>query len=65
MRSRFSHARVQPVTAANGLRHWRTVDGGLAGYSYIAGRSGAFEIRKLYRSPDGHQHAIVVPPDQV
>ena len=63
--ARFSHARVQPVTAANGLRHWRTLDGGLAGWSYLAGQSGAFEIRKLYRSPNGQEHAIVLPPDQV
>ncbi len=62
--SRFSHARVKPVTAGNGLRHWRTLDGGLAGYSYVAGQSGAFQIRKLYRTPDGREQAIVIPPDQ-
>ena len=62
--SRFSHARVEPVTAGNGLRHWRTLDGGLAGYSYVAGQSGAFQIRKLYRTPDGREQAIVIPPDQ-
>jgi hypothetical protein len=63
--SQFSHARVDPVTAPNGLRYWRTADGGLTGWSYIRDRSGAFQIRKLYRAADGTEHAIVLPPDQV
>lgn len=61
----FSHAQVQLIDAPNGLRHWRTVNGDLAGYSYIAGRSGPFAIRKVYRSPDGSLSATILPQDQL
>jgi len=63
--SRFSHARVSPVTASNGLRYWLTTDGGWAGYAYIKGQSGSFQIRRLYRGADGSERAIVLPDDQV
>jgi len=63
--SRFSHARVDRVTAPNGLRYWQTADGDLTGWSYIKDRSGPFEIRKLYRAADGSERAIVLPADQV
>jgi hypothetical protein len=63
--SRFSHGTVEPVTAANGLRHWRNVGGELPGYSYIKGQSGDFEIRKLYRAPDGSERAVVLPPGDI
>ena len=63
--SRFSHARVDRLTTPNGLRYWRTADGGLTGWSYIKDRSGSFEIRELYRAADGSERAIVLPPDQV
>lgn len=63
--SRWSHASVVPVSAPSGIHYWRTVDGGLVGWSYIAGRSGAFQVRKVYRAPDGSERAIVLPPDQL
>jgi len=63
--SHFSHAAVNQVTAPNGLHYWLTTDGGWTGWAYIKDRSGSFEIRKLFRAPDGSQRAIVLPPDQV
>lgn len=59
--SRYSFATVTPITASNGLRHWRTANGGLAGYSYIAGRSGPFRVRKVFMASDGSLHAEYVP----
>jgi hypothetical protein len=61
----FSHAVVEPVVAGNGLRHWRTLDGGLIGWSYIKDRSGPFQIRRVYRAPDGTLHATVLSQDQL
>jgi hypothetical protein len=64
--SRFSHASVQRVDAPNGTRHWRTLDGkDLVGWSYIFGRSGDFQIRKVYRAPDGSRRAIILPDSQL
>jgi hypothetical protein len=63
--SHFSHAMVKQFTDPDGKRSWRTLDGFLAGYSYIAGRSGNFQIVKLYRAPDGSLRGTVLPPDQV
>jgi hypothetical protein len=63
--SRFSQAPVQGITAPNGLHYWETTQGGLTGWSYIAGRSGPFEIRKVYRAPDGSRRATVLPSDQI
>ncbi|MGZ6256417.1 MAG: hypothetical protein ACXWMB_05320, partial [Candidatus Limnocylindria bacterium] len=63
--SRFSHASVEPVDAPNGTHYWRTLDGGYIGWSYIAGRSGDFQIRKVYRAPDGSRRAIILPDDQL
>lgn len=59
--SGYSFATVNEITAPNGLRHWRTANGGLAGYSYIAGRSGSFRIRKVFRATDGSLHAEYLP----
>jgi hypothetical protein len=60
----YSHATVVPVNAPNGLRHWRVTNGAAAGWSYIAGRSGEFQIRKVYQAPDGTLHAVFISPDQ-
>jgi hypothetical protein len=62
---RFSHAMVERVVAANGLRYWKTLDGPLTGYAYIAGRSGDFQIVHLFRHSDGSLRGTVLPPDQV
>ena len=59
--SGYSFATVNMITAPNGLRYWRTANGGLAGYSYIAGRSGPFRIRKVFRAADGSLHAEYLP----
>lgn len=64
--SHYSHAQVNaPVTAPNGVRYWSTADGSLKGWAYIKGRSGSFQILKLYRAPDGSLRATVVPQNQV
>ena len=64
--SHFSHAAVDaPVTAPNGLRYWSTADGSLQGWAYIKGRSGSFQILKLYRAPDGSLRGTVLPANQV
>jgi hypothetical protein len=62
---RNSHAAVARVTSPSGLLYWKTLDGPLTGYSYMRGRSGSFEIRRVYRSPDGSLHATILPEDQV
>jgi hypothetical protein len=62
---RSSHASVEEVRAPNGLHYWRTLDGFLTGYAYIAGRSGPFQIVKLYKGSDGSLRGIVLPPSEV
>jgi hypothetical protein len=55
-----SRAPVDRVEAADGLVHWRTVVGSLAGLSYVPDRSGSFQIRAILRWPDGHTEARIV-----
>jgi hypothetical protein len=62
--SRFSRAEVQRIVASNGLLHWRTLEGEYAGLSYIYPRSGDFEVRAVYRRPDGTRSSEVIPPDE-
>ena len=59
---RASMAPVDRVEASNGLVHWRTVVGALAGLSYVPGRSGPFEIREVLRWPDGTVEARLIDP---
>jgi hypothetical protein len=62
---RFSHAMVKPGKTPSGLRYWKTLDGPLAGWSYIKGQSeSSFQIIQIYRAADGTQHGEVLPPDQ-
>lgn len=58
-----SRAPVDRVEASNGLVHWRTVVGSLAGLSYVPDRSGSFQIRAVLRWPDGHTDARIVDPE--
>jgi hypothetical protein len=60
----FSHADVESVDAANGLHHWRVTNGKGFGWSYIAGQSGPFQIRRVYKAPGGTLSAINISPDQ-
>ena len=62
---RHSHAAVARATSPSGQLYWKTLDGPLTGYSYIRGRSGSFEIRRVYRSPGGSLHAVILPEDQL
>jgi hypothetical protein len=62
--SRFSRAEVQRVEASNGLLHWRTIEGEYAGLSYIYPESGDFEVREVFRRPDGSRSSEVVPPEE-
>jgi hypothetical protein len=58
-----SRAPVDRVEASDGLVHWRTVVGTLAGLSYVPDRSGSFQIRAIFRWPDGHTEARIVDPE--
>lgn len=58
---RPSNAPVDRVESG-GLVHWRTVVGGEAGWSYIAGRSGPFSIREIVRMSDGRETSREVDP---
>ncbi|MDQ4035779.1 MAG: hypothetical protein M3153_07595 [Chloroflexota bacterium] len=60
---RPSRAPVDRVEAANGLIHWRAVVGGLAGWSYLADRSGSFAVREIVRLADGTEAARNVDPN--
>ena len=62
---RDSHAAVGRVMSPSGQVYWKTLDGPLTGYSYIRGRSGSFEIRRVYRAADGSLHARILPEDQL
>jgi hypothetical protein len=48
-----SKAPVDRVAAANGLLHWRVIEGDTSGWSYIRDQSGAFLIREVYVGSDG------------
>ena len=61
--TQYSHATVSRVVASNGLLHWRSLDA-LTGYSYISGRSGPFQVYRVYRSPDGSYSGILIPANQ-
>ena len=57
-----SMAPVDRVESPNGLIHWRTVVGGAAGWSYIAGRSGPFTVREVVRLADGSTESRDIDP---
>ncbi|MGH2455521.1 MAG: hypothetical protein ACRDHD_04610 [Candidatus Limnocylindria bacterium] len=61
----WSFASVEEVTAPNGLHHWRTISGDYTGFSYIAGESGSFFIREVYRAADGTRRSILLPEDEL
>jgi len=50
------------VVAANGQRHWRTLEGGYTGLSYVYPDSGPFVVRKVFRNPDGTRTSTELPP---
>jgi hypothetical protein len=60
----ISQAPVDRVTAANGLLHWRVVEGEVTGWSYVRDESGAFLIREVYRGPDGSLRYAVLPESE-
>jgi len=60
--SRYSWATVRLVEAP--VRSWLTLGGGYAGYSYLAGRSGPFSIRAVFRGPNGERRVKFLPADQ-
>jgi hypothetical protein len=61
----FSQARVERLERPDGTLHWRTVTGDYTGLSYIRGASGPFQIRAIYRTPDGERRATVLPEDEL
>ncbi|HET6380216.1 MAG TPA: hypothetical protein VFH63_04165 [candidate division Zixibacteria bacterium] len=61
----WSFATVEEVEAPNGLRHWRTTTGPLAGWSYIKDESGTFYIRAVYRGADGSRRSEILPEDEL
>ena len=60
--SGYSYATVRLVEAP--VRSWLTLGGGYAGYSYLAGRSGPFSIRAVFRGPNGERRVKFLPADQ-
>jgi hypothetical protein len=58
----YSFARVREVQAPT--HSWLVQDGDYAGYSYIAGSSGPFRIRKVYLSPSGDRRSAYIPEDE-
>lgn len=58
----YSRAPVVPKQTVNGLVYWETSGGGLTGYSYIPGRSGDFQLREVFFSPDGKRAGVLVIP---
>jgi hypothetical protein len=63
--SRSSQATVDRIVASNGVRHWRTTEGEYAGLSYIFPDSGPFNIREVYRRPDGARSSELLPEDEL
>jgi hypothetical protein len=59
-----SQAPVDRVVAANGLLHWRVLEGETIDWSYIRDRSGPFRIREVYRGPDGSLRYAVLPESE-
>lgn len=41
--------------------YWRTLAGGYAGWSYVPGRSGPFQVRRVYRWSDGRMEYVSIP----
>jgi hypothetical protein len=60
----LSKAPVDRVVAANGLLHWRVLEGEISGWSYVRGQSGLFLIREVYRGPDGSLRYAALPPSE-
>ncbi len=58
----YSFARVIEVSSP--LHSWRVEDGDYAGYSYVAGRSGPFRIRRVYLSPGGERRSVYIPDEE-
>lgn len=58
----FSKAVVTLVESPR--RSWLIQNGDYAGYSYVAGDSGDFRIRKVYRGPNGERRSEYLPDDQ-
>jgi hypothetical protein len=59
-----SQGPVDQVVASNGLLHWRETEGALAGWSFIRGQSGEFQIREVYQAPDGSLRWLDVPEEE-
>jgi hypothetical protein len=58
----FSHAPVVPGKLTDGTVYWQTTEGDLKGLSYIAGRSGGFQLLAVFRSSTGQRRVRVLPP---
>lgn len=63
--SRNSQAPVEKLLLPDGSPHWRTLLGELVGLSYIYPDSGDFEIRAVYRRPDGSRSSELVPESEL
>jgi hypothetical protein len=59
-----SQAPVDRIEAANGLLHWRVLQGETVGWSYVRGESGSFLIREVYLGPDGSLRYAVLPESE-
>jgi hypothetical protein len=60
----LSQAPVDRVVPANGLLHWRVLEGDVSGWSYVRDQSGPFLIREVYRGSDGSLRYAVLPESE-
>jgi hypothetical protein len=58
----FSRAPVIPKKTVDGLVYWETSAGDLTGYAYIPGRSGTFQLREVFFTPDGQRAGVIIIP---
>ena len=63
--SRPSQARVERIESPSGLLHWRTLIGEYEGLSYVFPDSGEFDVREVYRRPDGGRSSELLPEEEL
>ncbi|HEX2141845.1 MAG TPA: hypothetical protein VHK28_06155 [Candidatus Limnocylindria bacterium] len=61
----WSPGEVGRIVAENGLLHWRTLSGGLTGWSYIRGQTATFFVREVFQAPDGSRSYELLPEEDL